>query len=557
MEGIITFLINKPWRLFVALWLVLFILYIPASGSGMVGDSIGWLESIRKDSFWDYLNRTRYHAYSFYQFTLLVNWVCYKLWGVNAFMWHILSLSLHTLNATLLFIFLSRLFCDARLKAGKMVALAAMLLYATSPYQVEVVVWEASYHYLQGFLIILIIVLLAQRFLHYPKAGLAFSAGCLYLLSIFSLEVFYLTPFLVCSLALFYKIGLGYDRKKVFQTILYFCLPQVALLILHFGLFGMIYGAEVPHVGADFRKMNLGFFATRPPEYLFHLLWGRFFPAGLRHQMHWLATTYPFAILFYGCLAAVGSYMLLYFRKLSMKGKLSGLFFLWMLLSVSLLLPLWFPGVLLSVSDRYLYLLSAFYWITLVLLLSRLANYYLKAVLFIAAIGLNVVFTVMLTRYWGISTQMIEALETNVPVQPGKTILLLNSPASYKGVAMIGCTFEGEFKLVNELLYGDKIPNRMTDVLGYNLDAQDDGASVIVQDDSTLQVSMGHRDINFWFGGTDGVHLETPFYKIIAQDTGLWYRIVLKGDPKQYQLLYQNGMKLKTVNTALRNVPQN
>ncbi len=539
---------ERPWRIFAGLWLLLFILYLPAAHSGMVGDSIGWLESIRKDSFWDYLNRTRYgSAHSFYQFTLFINWVCYQLWGVHAWGWHLLSLTVHAVNAYLLYLFTSRLFKDARLKQGNTLALCAVVVYALSPYHVEAIVWEASYHYLQGFMIILIILLLAQRCLHDFKPALAIWAGLLYLLSIFSLEIFYLTPLFVFTLALFYRMALGYSQKSLFNLILFFCLPQLLLLAFHFGLFLMVYGHEVPHVGADIRRMNAGYFATRPPEYLFHLLWGRFFPDAFRHRVHALVMTYPFAAFFYGSLIGIGIYLLLRFRRLDAKVKTIGLFYLWMLFSVSILLPLWFPGVLLSVSDRYLYLLAAFYFTGITLLVSKLKSDRLKTGLWLIAVSLNIFFTVRLCNYWGLSTRMIDALETDVPVQPGKVILMLNSPASYKGIAMIGCTQESEFKLVNELLHGNTIPNRMTDVLGYNLAATDDGAYVKVLNDSTVQVNVKHRDINFWFGGTDGVHLETPFYKITDQDTGLWYRLILKGDPARYQLLYQTGMRLKTV----------
>ena len=93
-------------------------------------------------------------------------------------------------------------------------------------------------------------------------------------------------------------------------------------------------------------------------------------------------------------------------------------------------------------------------------------------------------------------------------------------------------------------------------MLGYNLAAPDDGASVLVLNDSTVQVTVKYRDINFWFGGTDGIHLETPFYKITDQDTGLWYRLVLKDNPAKYQLLYQTGMQLKLVDMSKKLQPQ-
>jgi hypothetical protein len=557
MERLAQYFIARPWRIFVLLWLLLFLIYLPAARSGMVGDSIGWLDSVRNDGFWDYLNRRRYRsAHSFYQFTLLINWLCYQLWGVNAWMWHLLSLTLHMLNAFLLYFFVNRLLHQSRVQHSALIALSAVVLYATSPYHVETVVWEASYHYLQGLLIILTILLLSQRYADTQKRSLAMWAGLLYALSIFSLEICYLTPLLIFTLALYYYFALGYDRRQTLRMVLYFSVPQVLLLLLQFGLFIAVYGSEVPHVGAHFQKMNLGYFATRPPEYLFHLFWGRFLPYAFRLKVHALVMTYPFAAFFYGALLAIGCYSLIRFRRLDAKVKVTLLFYVWMLLAVSLLLPLWFPNVLLGVSDRYLYVLAAFYFTGVTLLLSRLKSKPAKIILWGVSLVLNLAFTLMLTYYWNISTRMVESLETNVPVQQGKTVILLNSPASYKGIAMIGCTWEGEFKLVNSLLFGNTIPNRMTEVLGYNLDAPDDGAMVCVENDSTLQAIVRHPDINFWFGGTDGSNLETPYYKITGHNNRLWFRLVLKGDPAQYQLLYQSGMQLKTVDMSRRQTLQ-
>src|SRR5205814_1159435 len=136
-------------------------------------------------------------------------------------------------NTSLMFALCRRILEDAKVRDAGVMALAAVLLYALSPFNVEVVVWEASFHYLLSFLLILSILLLAVRFLHDQKPWAAVVAGALYFLSTFSLEQFYLTPLFILSLTLFYRAGLDFDKRACRKLILYFMAPELIMFLMN------------------------------------------------------------------------------------------------------------------------------------------------------------------------------------------------------------------------------------------------------------------------------------------------------------------------------------
>jgi hypothetical protein len=98
--------------LFCTVWLFLFCLYYPAANAGFVTDFTGWLDQVRNHRFREYINRTNFQAKSLYQVTQLATYIFYKLFGTNAWLWHILFLTMHATNIVLAFTFCRRLLGD-------------------------------------------------------------------------------------------------------------------------------------------------------------------------------------------------------------------------------------------------------------------------------------------------------------------------------------------------------------------------------------------------------------------------------------------------------------
>ncbi len=529
-------------------WVVIFLLYLPAAKAGFVSDTTGWIQSLERDSFWEYINRTHFGVKSMYQITQFNTWALFQLFGKNVWAWHLTHVTLHALNCCLLYRLCVRLFRNTGLEHPARPAFIGCLLFGISPYISEVVVWEASFHYLQALILIFSIMILAQRFQERPSAGKALLAGVLFLISTFTLELFYLTPVLVFTLAFYYRSALHYDKAVFRKTILYFTLPQIVLFMLHLASFRIVYGGGMAHLGFQMFQNPLPYFLVRAPWYFFHLtLWGRFFPAGLKAAVYDIFRTRAGSIIFYTVLVAVCIYIAAKYRSMTASKKLISLFFVWLLIALAILVPLFFAELLLVVCDRYMYLLLAFYWMLVSLLLFRIKRASLRYSLLIILGCINLFFTLKLSRKWGQSAEIIAAIQKSSVLAPGKVKLLLNSPACLQGIPMIGTSREGEFRLMHNLFFPPVIKDTMLEVAGYNMDWKTDGAHAEVMNDSTVKVTLNQWGTWWWLGGFGATSYENAWFRLDMVDAGHWYNVILKKPASEYQLLYQTGNELKVV----------
>jgi len=544
--------------LFGLLWCLLFILYYPAAKAGFVTDFTGWLDQVKNHSFWDYVNRTNFHVKSLYQFTQLVTYVFYKLFGIHAWLWHVLFISLHALNASLAFTFCARLLDGAGVAKSRLISCMGAILFCISPYMSEVIVWEPSFHFLQGLLMILLILVWVQQFAISGAKKYALLAGLIYFLSTFSLEVFYITPWLVLSLAVYYRFTLA-EGKKVFNKVMrYFFAPLLLLFFIRLIVFRVLYGSWVSRIGTDtVTSINLASFG-KPAKYLFHLiLVGRFFPNDVKQGVYSICDSTVGVILFYAVIVSICAFIVVRFRKMNGAGKVASLLFVYVMITLALLVPIWFGDMLLVLFDRYIYVTAAFFYMLFAVLVSTIPRQNVRIVIMVVYALVNLRFAIMVSRYWGKSAKVIHGLLYNIPDAGNKTIILLNLPESLNGTAMIGSEKESEYKLMHNLLLpGRQISNNIYDALSYNMTTPDDGAHITVANDSTIHVTLNQWGTWWWYEGKGGHSYENSDYKLNLADPGHWYELTLKKPAQQYLLLYQNGSQWKTVDMAKRNTDQ-
>jgi len=547
---------NNNFGIFIILWLLTCIIYLPAAKAGWVLDSAGWLNNIRNLKFWHYVNNTQSTIPSLYQFTQLTTFLIYKLINANPYAWHLLMITLHTLNCFLFFTICSRLFEDSGIKNGKNIAFAGMLLYTICPHISEVLVWESAFHYIQGFLLILLILLFTQRYFHTTLKKYAWISGILYFFSTYSLEIFYLTPWFVLLLTLYYRHVLNYD-KKVFKKVIYnFVVPQLLMFALHLIILRSVYNGQMAHLGPNIWQ-PFSTYICKPPRYLFHVLFlGRFFPLETRRIVYLAVGSNAGLIIFYNIFVLVCLHIISKFHTMQIKGKISVLFFAWVIVSVSILLPLAFPDMLLLYYDRYTYFLDAFVYMLLALLVSYIPVKYVGAIL-LAIYGLiNVYFTIKLNLYWKHSTYIDNRLLKDFPNPGNKTVLLLNLPECYNGIPMIGAEKESQFKMLYKLFVNKDYSGKMYDVAAYNMITREDGAHVYVHNDSLITVTLNQWGTWWWYAQYGGFSYENEDYKLEMKDMGHWFDLKLKHPADQYLLLFQQGDQWKTVNMKKKNEQQ-
>lgn len=550
-------LFNNKIIVFFSYWIILFIIYLPAAQAGRVGDFPGWVHFLNSVNFTKYINRSGSGIPSMYQFTQVVSYIFYQAFGANAWLWHLLYITLQSLNTLLLFTFFSLLFYDSSVKNATLAAFTGGLLFCLCPHISEVVVWESSFHYLLGLLLMLMVLHCVQKFIITQKTDYAWLGGIVFFLSTYSLEVFYLTPLFVISLAFYYHSVLQHGKPVIKKVLRYFTLPQLIFFTIHFILLRTLYHQGIAHIGSVAIQLNVTIF-SKPLKYIFHILFfGRFFNDHVRSSVYHFCESGMGLSLFYGLLALILIYFIAGYNKFNNSRKAIVLLFTWAALAIGLILPLWFPDSGLVIYDRYTYLPDAFIYMFLALLLNNFCRKQVYIALMFFYALLNYRFTHRVNAYWQQSAEVVNNLVATFPNDPSKKVLLLNLPECLDGVQMVGTRDDGEFRMMYNAIMPDKISNDVYDAEAFYMRSPIDGAHVSVIDDTTIRVTLNQWGTWWVYYGYGASSYENSDYKVIMRDPGHWYDLVLKHPASEYLLLFSVGKDWRKVDLSKKGSDQN
>ena len=542
---------------FLTLWLAGFLLYIPAAKAGWVIDATGWLYELTHETFAGYINRIHSETQSQYQLTQFITWVFYKLWGANPLLWSLLYITLHAVNGYLMYVICKKVFEDSGIRYSAVVAISGALLFVVCPYMSEVVIWKACYHYLQGFLFILLGLYWVQRYQHGQNKKYAVYAGCLFFLSTFSLEVFYVTPLLLLWLAMYYRVALRYDKRVFRHTVLHFVVPQLLMLCLYFILFYARYKNFRPH-NHSIKADELMLYMAKPLKYIFHILFlGRFYPVHIKDKIYAICESAKTMILFYGIIGATAVYFIRNYKRQVIQVKMLLLFSGCICLLFGLIMPLAFPAsALLVFFDRYCYLPAGFLFMFVAMLLFWKCGRNMAIVILVLLGGANIYFTIQMNTCWKQSAYINNRLLRELPPLGTSRVLLLNLPENLNGAPMIGSDPNGQFKVMRDLLVDSSVKNTIYDVMSYNLTTMHDGAHINVVNDSVVDVTLNQWGTWWWYTGHGGVSYENKEYRVNMKDAGHWYELTLKHPADDIMLLYEVDGQWKKVDRDKKGVVQ-
>lgn len=546
----------KPWLIFLFLWAILFVLYLPAVKAGFVMDFTGWLNQVKNASFHEYINRDNFHVKSMYQLWQLFVYVFYHIFGTGFWAWHLLFITTQALVSYLLYAFFLRLFADSGIGGAANIALGGTILYSICPHISEVVVWEPTYHYLQAMILLLLILICIRNYFRTAATKYIWLALLCFTLSLFSLEYFYVTPLFVLVLGLYYRDTLRHDKKLFTHIAIRFILPSILLVAGRTWLFKLMYNEWISRVGSATLLQSFNDYIVKPPRYVFHIIFlGRFFPNEVRQKVYSFCSSTIGLLIFYGLFVALCLFILARYKSFGNKGKAAVLIFLFTILAMLIVLPMWFPELQLVTMDRYTYMLCAFIYMLIALLASYIAKRSV-ALAVVAVIGLlNLRYTIRVNRYWMKSARINNHLLDTYAIADDKITLLLDQPENMHGVPMIQATTGGEFKLMYNLLRNGHINGEVLDIVSMNMETPADGVFATVLNDSTIKVTANQWGTWWWFDGFGAGDRENEYFKLHAPDAH-WYELTLKKDPSKYRLLYQVGGDWKTVDWSKKNEDQ-
>ena len=547
---------KKNLMVFFLYWVVVFVLYLPAAEAGRVGDFPGWVNFLTSNNFVDYLNRKGSGIPSMYQFTQTVTYLFYQLFHANAWLWHLLYITLQALNGLLLYLLFGRIFQTIAFKEAALISFSGALLFCVCPHISEVVVWEPSFHYLLGLLFILSIAICLQWWLQTQNVKFAWFGAVLFLLSSYSLEVFYLTPIFTILLAAFYATTGHITTSVLKKTLLVFTIPQGVFFIIHFLLLRTLYHEGVAHIGSAAIQFNDATF-SKPLKYLFHIvLFGRYFSNDFRIRVYHICESKSALVLFYSIFLSTITYLLFRFRALKGTGKSLALLFLFCFFSLGLVTPLAFPDMGIVILDRYTYVPAAFITMFLAVLFASTGKKPLLIALTALYALINIRYTHKANAYWQQSAHIVNNLVHSFPNDPAKKVLLLNLPECLDGVQMVGTRDDGEFRMMYDAIMPHKLPNLVYDVEAFYMRSPNDGAHVLVVNDSTLHITLNQWGTWWLYYGLGATSYENSDFKVDMKDAGHLYELTVKHPATDYLALYMVGDQWKKVDWNKKAVEQ-
>jgi len=523
----------------------------------MVGDFPYWLEQVSTWPFSDYIHGKGFSK-SMCEFTQLNTYILYKTIGINKWAWHIVFISLHSISALLLYVLLSNIFRDAEIKNRKSLAFTSAILFIVTPMASEAVVWKPAYHFLLATIFILTVLILVQKYQRTPQNKYAIYAGVIYLISTFSLELFYVTPLLCLALSVFYFKTFGNHTNIFKKTITYFWVPQIICVLFNLFLLKALHHSFISHY-SNIPDLHIIDLASKPLKYLFHILFfGRFLPNTFRFSIYEFCESLLTLIVFYASLTGVLVWILATIKRRSGYAKTILLLSVFIMIILVYLSPLAFPNLLLVTYDRYSYLVSGFVFAMVVLLLNSLRSDIIKYSLVGLYITANIFFTLKVNGDWLASQKIINSLYKTFPAVGNKVVIQLNVPQCFDGVPMMDAQTspDGGFKLMYNEFSGNHINSDVYGVAAFNMISSGDGAHITVINDSVVNVTLNQWGTWWWFSGLGAFSYENEQFKVNMRDVGHEYQLVLKKPEDKYVVMFEADGKWKIVNWNKKNVAQ-
>ena len=544
---------NNTFQLYLFFFLLTISLYWITRNAGFVTDYLGFQTDFDNHSAWSVINGDRYNIKSFYHFTHILMYsmaAAFRTWGLP---WFLLFSALFALNGLLVYRLFDFLFKKCGFEDTNNVILIGVLFFLLSPYQAEVMVWRASFHYLLAFGMMLSIIHLALKYAENPQPKHWIWAILLFTCSVFSLEFFLFTPFLVLIVLIF--LWLNAPRSFDFKnTFLRFVGIPLSMIAGYFVLYKATHDKWMAHYGAENHTQIISpeAFATYGKYVVKYLGFVRHFKHTDKEAFFNYFSTPSVSWLILGLVFSISIIGLIFLKKMSPRNKLIFLNFgLFSMLLVPVM-TLYFSYVLLTENDRYGYMASAFLFMGFSLFLSKFPKWVYYGIA-LCYLGISSVLLIKTNRIWWKSEKVFTNINKIFRWKDADEILVLNAPENYNGMPLY--RIWGENSGIQEAVEAEqriKINARMIDVAQYNLTTPTDGAHVKVDSTNRVMVVLNQWGNWWWRDGKGANDYETDLYKaeFDYKGCGNCYRLTFKNSNPRRIVLFQIGNQLKEVDMS-------
>ena len=532
----------KPGRfIFPAFLLITLLTYFPTIGSGFVFDFVGWQRLYNQGGFGDIINCFGYHGNQ--QIYHLFTYTLYKLFHLNGFAWYLVFCSFHAFNGWLLFQWIRQVTKDWKIEWLNVYSWLACLMFLLHPYAVEAVVFKACIQYHVSLAAILSLLILVPRYSQGKESALWISLG-IYFLSLFALEISYVTPLVITIYTLIF-ISLNTEtisKPKALKVILSFWALLVGAVLIN----KVTLGAWVGHYGTSTHLQfdPLAILSTEIKYVFKHLLDARMWSHKLKSVLFDQILSNKILITLLTILACILA-VIYWIRVKKVNAKWHLVFFA-LVVSLIYTLPvsnLFFYYYDYCANDRFSYVPLLFLWVAV---LASLPGFRKGIVisLFSLLILLQSFWQQKIILYWKESTRVLESLKADYRWHDHSHVFVLNSPDNYKGIWMTSM-IKGDSGIDELIDYQTGRENKgvMYDIYQFNMTAPNDGVKVEQTGPMQLKVTFNQWG-NWWhLHGIGGGSYENEYYKAEVLDYP--YQVTFKQFPEGSVIIYQDSMKWK------------
>lgn len=523
--------------------LITLISFYPTIGAGFVFDFLGWQRAYDNGTFADIIHCFGYNGN--HQVLHFFFYSLYSLFHIQGLPWYLVFCTLHAFNAWMLNKWLTNLNSRWQLNTSGLLITLTCILFVIHPYNVEPVVWKPCVHYLLSLAAVLGLLLLVPKYLHTGKRKFLWLSLLIYALSLYLLEISYITPVVIYMYLVIEKFA---GEKTPFPTRRALLLGGGlwSLLILSVLINKWTLGAWVGHYGAS-AHLNIDILSMMATEikYLFkHLTDARYFSFKTKALIFDTILSTPELVFF--ILVLCISIGLLYFIKIKKMAGPLHLAFFGIAASMLYVLPvsnLFFFHLHVGTNDRFSYIPLLFFLVTIMALLAKTPRW-----IWIPAMSLIILLQVYLQEktitYWKQSTEVVQNLRETFRWHDRSHVFVLNSPDNLNGIVMTSIIQAPSG--IDELLdfQTDKpYDGVMFDIFQYNMTTPDDGVKVEQTGPMQLKVTFAQWG-NWWhLSGIGASSYENEYFKADVLDYP--YQVTFKQFPEGSAIIYQDGKEWK------------
>lgn len=548
--SLLSILVRNKILLFLCFWLMIAAIYLPAWKAGFMGEFINYLQSFDRSSFVGFLNRKDSEMKTLFQVVQLQRYGLISVFGVQPVPWFLLFTALHALNGALIVRFFTRVFDDFRLKQGAAVAVAGAVLFLLNPNITEITVWKACDHYLTGIMMQLLVLIWCRDYITTGNLRYARIAGILFAISTYTLEIFYVTPFLSFFLLLGYRLKTLINPVQFRKGLFYLLLPQLFLFLLHFIVFRITYGSWIPHYGTEEGSfMTTGSVLLRGyGKYLaYMLLMAGHYTWPMRQAVYeFLAHPAVYYLITGGLLLTV-TIILLRFSRIGTRMQLFAFMAGGVICSLSLAVTVSFDDLVSLYNSRRCYQPGIFLYMAVSIGIFAIRNKKIALILYGICLAVCLALTVNMVWRWRTAAKLQYGALRTFDQQTSDPVLLLNVPCYFRDVRMIAASDNNEFKDQLRLFGYQPAQGTVYTISSYNMLNIWDGAHVTVLDSLTVKITLNQWGTWWMYNYRGAQSYENSLFRVDMTDPGHEYLLELKQRPESMVLLFHQGEHWRTV----------